>query len=70
MSEKLLNEARDIECLEFADNKEKKHYLYELSQKIESEQFKIMEKIRKLEDTMSDLRIAESKVYEYYLNIK
>lgn len=66
----LLKKGDEIETLNFNTKEEAKHYAHELEKEMREQEQKLMEEKRKLDDLIWELRHKESKVFDYYLNIK
>lgn len=70
MRKELIEKVNSLQTKEFKTKEQAKHYAHELHELLQEEENRIMEEKRKLEDQLWELRHAESKAFDYYLNIK
>ena len=66
----LLKQAKNVDTEKFSNNVYKKHYLHNLSLKMQEEETELYELKRKIDDKIWELRHEESKVYNKWLGIK
>ena len=69
MIEELIEKAENIKTKEFKTKEQAKKYAETLNKMLQDEEEKLIEKQKKLNDKIWQLRHAQSKTFDYWLGI-
>ena len=70
MIEELIEKAENIKTKEFKTKKQAKEYAETLAEMLRDEEERLIEEQKKLNDKIWQLRHAQSKTFDYWLDIK